>query len=322
MKNLIIVTIMSFLFISCSNKKKENFNLQKIIDVDNNRNYEQYFESLSDIYLDFLKDENNTLNTKIVYDSILNEKKDLNKLIIDGELEMKNYIVDSFPTSDKEITIYKYRSYLLEIKSKTELIKEKIILVTNFNNEKKIIPYPTMNNSKFDSLLKAKTHPNIIKEIDQSFIFREYNNTDLIFQKTKKRFDEYFNLFKSNNLKFLDYIYPPIIEKINNNSRFNNNEKKKFLEDLKKSKNKQEFDFKKFIIDDFYKLDCSKDENVYIVEYLINIDENTYIPGKSIVFIKDDTIYFMEMDIQEIENYYNDIFSNELINCIKKNILK
>lgn len=322
MKNLIIVTIMSFLFISCSNKKKENFNLQKIIDVDNNRNYEQYFESLSDIYLDFLKDENNTLNTKIVYDSILNEKKDLNKLIIDGELEMKNYIVDSFPTSDKEITIYKYRSYLLEIKSKTELIKEKIILVTNFNNEKKIIPYPTMNNSKFDSLLKAKTHPNILKEIDQSFIFREYNNTDLIFQKTKKRFDEYFNLFKSNNLKFLDYIYPPIIEKINNNSRFNNNEKKKFLEDLKKSKNKQEFDFKKFIIDDFYKLDCSKDENVYIVEYLINIDENTYIPGKSIVFIKDDTIYFMEMDIQEIENYYNDIFSNELINCIKKNILK
>lgn len=313
---------MSFLFISCSNKKKENFNLQKIIDVDNNRNYEQYFESLSDIYLDFLKDENNTLNTKIVYDSILNEKKDLNKLIIDGELEMKNYIVDSFPTSDKEITIYKYRSYLLEIKSKTELIKEKIILVTNFNNEKKIIPYPTMNNSKFDSLLKAKTHPNILKEIDQSFIFREYNNTDLIFQKTKKRFDEYFNLFKSNNLKFLDYIYPPIIEKINNNSRFNNNEKKKFLEDLKKSKNKQEFDFKKFIIDDFYKLDCSKDENVYIVEYLINIDENTYIPGKSIVFIKDDTIYFMEMDIQEIENYYNDIFSNELINCIKKNILK
>lgn len=201
MKHLIIVTIISFLFFSCSNKNKENFNLQKIIDVDNNRNYEQYFESLSDIYLDFLKEENKTLNTKIVYDSILNEKKELNKLIIDGELEMKNYIVDSFPTYDKEITIYKYRSYLLEIKSKTELIKEKIILVTNFNNEKKIIPYPTINNLKFDSLLKAKTYPNILKEIDQSFIFREYSNTDLIFQKTKKRFNEYFNLFKSNNLK-------------------------------------------------------------------------------------------------------------------------
>lgn len=321
MKNLLYIFITTILFISCSKKKsEEGFDLQKIIDVDNNGNYEEYFKSLSDIYLDFLKDENNTSDSKIVYDSILNEKKELNKLIVNGDLELKNHIIDSFTTSDKKIKIYKLRSHLLDVKSKTELIKEKIILLTSNN---KIIPYPTKSNPKFDSILKEKTNQNILKEIEQSSIYREYNNTDINFQQAKKRFREYTKLYKSNDIKFLEYIYPPVIQKISSNkSGFNSKQKKLFLENLKKSKNQQELDFKEFLIDDFYKLECYKEGDVYILEYLIDVNNNTYIPGKTIVFNKNNMIYFMEIDIQEIEEYYDEIFSKEFINCISQNALK
>lgn len=321
MKKIFLLILTSFIIISCSKSNEKGINLQKIIDVDNNGDYEYYFKSLSDIYIDFLKTENKSLDSEVIFDSIVKEKKELNNLIKDGKLNLKNHIIDSFPTSDKSTKIYKYRSHLSDIESKTELIKEKIFLLTNIKNKKKIIPYKPVNNSKFDSILNTNIHQNIINEIKNAFTYTEYNNTDFIFLETKKRFEEYTKLFKSNNLKFLDYLYPPIINKLNKNG-FNNKLRKQYIEDLIKSKNSQDLNFKRFFVDKFYSVECLKEKNVYILEYLIDVENNTFIPGKLVVIMEQNMIYFIEMDLEEIKENFNDIFPDEFINCLKENLSK
>jgi hypothetical protein len=322
MKKAIFLLITYFL-ISCSNSKEPENQIQNFIDVDVSADYKYYFDNLSSEYKDILKLQYNTSNLKVVYDSIVKNRKDIHDSIVAKKFVVKNYLIDSFSTSNKDLRIIKYRNNIYDTKHKSELFKEKIILEINHKGETKFTPYNPKSIPKIDSILSSKYSLSILNEIHKSLSFKQYENRDINFQKTKKRFEDYIANFKSNDLTLLEFVYPPIFQSLlasNNQTEFTQEQKRQLVEYIKKGRDSQKLNFKRFLIDKFNKISCSSEKNAYILNYAIDVENNLYIPGKLIVIIENEKVYFVEADIEELRTNYSNVFSKEFINCVESSI--
>lgn len=319
MKKAIFLLIMCIV-LSCSNNNKTESQIQNFIDVDLSADYKNYFDILSDEYKDVLKLQYNTSNMKVVYDSMVKSRKNIHDSIVAKRFVAKNYVVDSFSTSNKNLRIIKYRNNVYDTKNKSELFWEKILLEINHNGEKKYTPYGPKSTPKIDSILSSKFSPSILSEIHKSLSFKQYENSDINFKKIKKRYDDYIVFFKSDDLSLLEFVYPPLFQSLlasNNQTEFTQKQKRQIVESIKKGRDSQELNFKRFLIDGLKKITCSTEKNAYILNYAIDVENNIYIPGKLIVILENEKVYFVETDFEELKANYSNVFSEEFINCVE-----
>lgn len=321
MKNVFLFIIMFFLF-SCSNEKKDK--VQRFIDADLTEDYDYFLENLSHEYKEALKLQFDTPNLHIAYDSIVSSRKSYFGKLKEENILFKNHVINHITTSNKNLKIIKYRTHFTDMKNNSELFKEYLILEDYSNNgEKKYTPYIPKSTIGLDSILKEKYSATVLDEITSAIIFKEYTSDDPIFKKTEKRFTEYISYFDSYNMELLKFIYPPLFKSLA--ATFNQHElsieqKELIIKYLKQARDTQPFNVKRFLIDGFEKIDCATDIHAYIIDYAIDVNKNTYLPGKTIVIIENDEVYFLEADMEIIKTYFSSLFSDNFISCVENMI--
>lgn len=323
MKNIIIVFLIFSLF-SCNKDKQPVEKFQNFIDLDINADYKNYFDKLSNSYINILKIKYKTQDSNIVYDSIISEHKGIHDSIKLGVYRVKNTIIDSVISKEKNIRILKYRLSLFDAKHQSEMYQEKVVLEITNNKVIKYIPYNLGSLPQIDSLIISSYSQKLLDEISSTLKFKEYDENSKVFKDTKNRFVEYISLLKTDNLSLLNFVYPPIFQallKENNQVEFTLEQKKQFLDYIKKGKDSQKLNFKKFFIDKFKKTDCNE-KDAYFLDYAIYVGNNLYIPGKLIVIRENEEIYFIEADFSELKTNFLDVFSEDFLSCLERNLEK
>ncbi|CAD0009771.1 hypothetical protein [Flavobacterium salmonis] len=320
MKNIIIIFLIFSLF-SCNKNKQQVEKFQKFIDIDINADYKNYFDKLSSNYINVLKIKYKTQDSNKIYDILVSEHKGIHDSIKLGVYRVKNTMIDSVISKEKNIRILKYRLSLFDTKHQSEMYQEKVVIEITKNKVIKYIPYNPGSVPQTDSLIVSSYSQKLLDEISSTLKFKEYDENSKVFKKTKNRFVEYHSLFKTDNLSLLNFVYPPIFQallKENNQVEFTLEQKKQFLDYIKKGKDSQKLNFKKFLIDKFKKTDCNE-KDAYLLDYAIYVGNNLYIPAKLIVIQENEEIYFIEADFSELKTNYLNVFSEDFINCLEHN---
>lgn len=318
MKKLFLLLTISLIF-SCSDNQKTENQFQYFIDVDINADYKNYFEKLSNEYKDALKIKYQSPDLKIVFDSVLNNRRDIHNSIISKKIVVENFAIDSF-TTNENINVIKYRANIHDTRQNAQIFKERVLLEYIQDGEKKYTPYDPKWTPQLDSILNNKVTLSTIEKANDFLKFKEYEDSQADFQTTKNIFKEYIANFRSNNLKLLDFIYPPILENLlanNGQTEFTQEQKLELVEYIKKGRDSQELNFTQFLIDNFTKIDCFSDKRSYILDYVIDVENNLYISGKIIVIIENEKTYFIEADLNDIKENFSNIFDKEFINCVE-----
>ncbi|WP_430613136.1 hypothetical protein [Flavobacterium sp. JP2137] len=318
MKKLILLSLL-FIFSCSENTKKEN-QFQYFIDVDINGDYTSYFEKLSDEYKDALKFKYKTTEIGIVYDSIIEEKKEFHNFITNNEIILKNFIIDSIESTEENYRLIKYRVSMYDTKQNAKLFKDRILIESTYNGEKKYTPYDLKLTPKIDSIINDRISSNLIVKAHDLLKFKEYNSNNSDFEKIKNRFSKYVSYLESNDLKLLEFIYPPILETLlinSNQTEFTHKQKLELIEYIISSRNSQEMKFKRFLINQFDEIDCIAQKESYILDYAIDIENNIYIQGKAIVIKDNNNFYFIEADLEELKQNFENIFDQNTIDCLE-----
>lgn len=317
MKKLILLSLI-FIFSCSENTKKEN-QFQYFIDVDINGDYSNFFEKLSDEYKDALKFKYKTTELGTVYDSIIEEKKEFKNFITNNEIILKNFIVDSIESTEESYRLIKYRVSMYDTKQNAKLFKDRILIETTYNGEKKYTPYDLKLTPKIDSILNDRISSNLTVKAQDFLKFREYKSNNPDFEKIKNRFSKYVSYLESNDLKLLEFIYPPILETLlinSNQTEFTHKQKLELIEYIISSRNSQEMKFKRYLINQFDKIDCIAQKEAYILDYAIDVENNIYIQGKAIVIKENKNFYFIEADLEELKQNFENVFDKNTIDCL------
>jgi hypothetical protein len=280
---------------SCSQKQEKINAFQYFIDVDNNKDYRYYYNNLSDDYITIIKKQYKTNDTNVVFDSIVTRKINLVNGLKSQKFNITNTITDSIGTSNKDIIIVKYKTNFVNENNKSESYVERVLLQVSFNRIKKFIPYNPELNPTIDSLIKTKFTPFIFDELQKSLSPFHYKSDDVVFKKIEKQIELFGERIKKNDTAFLRHIYPPLIKSYLNDNNLNelsSENKLKMLNIIRNQFESRNVNFENLIIKNFIKIECTLKQNIYVVQYVVQMNGTLFLRGKMIVLIENNNVYF------------------------------
>jgi len=320
MKNKLTILLFFVLF-SCKNNRAEtNNNFLNWINCEKTGDLKFYLANVSDDYKSLLFNKYKTTDDRTLIDSVTNNDFQLIEIIKEGKMACENQILEEVKTTLPNISLIKYRMKLNDIEFDSKMFQERIVIKEYKSESEKYTPYDKNFRQQIDSLLVTKYNsPNLVSEISNLLEFKPYNSKEKQFTIIKKKFEGYVNAIKSNDENFLDYIYSPAFDLLvkESNGQLSHKEIQKYLlENLILSKRKQELNFKNYYIDNFNKINCTKKKELFILDYVIDVENNVYIPGKALVVFENNKVSFLEYNKTEYEGMYQTLFDAEIMQCI------
>lgn len=318
-----IISLLLIILISCNHRQDKLNASQYFIDLENNQDFKYYFNNLSNDYLTLLKKQYKTNDTSVVFDSVVKGKIRLINSLKLQKFNLINTITDSIQTSNKNLLIIKYNTIFAKEGNPPQSYVERVVLKVSNNKLKRFIPYNPELNPSIDSLLKSKYNQIVFSELQNSLLPTHYKSNNIKFKKIKNQIELYSESLKYNDTSFLQYIYPPLIKfylSTTNKNELSTEDKMAMLKIFKKQLASRNLNFENFIIKDFSKIDCSLNQEVYNVKYVLQMNGTLFLTGRMIVVLENNYIYFLEANIEDLMKIGQPYFSNEFINCIEKSL--
>lgn len=311
-----LLNVLVVLFFSCN---KNETTVLDILDAETNGDLKPYVEYISIDYKNLLFEKYNTQNEKVLIDSMKEYKKDLYEAIKNGKMVLTNHILAEEKTIFSNTVLIKYRVDLYDIEKESRVYRDKIIIKESTNSSFKVIPYEKVFTPNIDSLIQKKYDSDLLIKINDFLKFKSYSSNDSEFVGIKNRFESFIKCIKTEDLRFMEFIYPPalkLIAKQEGIENFDKSENKKLAMKLILEKRKSNLIFKEYYIEDFYKINC-ENKNLYFIKYAIEVKPNIYIPGKILVVLENNQLYFIEYNDKNFKEELPNLFEQEIMNCIE-----
>lgn len=314
-----LINLFLVLFLSC-NKNEDK--LLKVINWEATLDFKTYVENISTEYKNLLIIKYKTSNERILIDSIKAYKLDFYDKIKKGNMILTNHVLKEVKIKNSNASLIKYRVELYDVQNDSKVFKEKVIIKELVSGSFKFIPYEKVFIPNIDSLLQKKFDSELLITINQLLKLDTFSSEDSQFYDVKNRFEKYCNYIQINDSRFVDFVYPSAYELIvsQNGSKRNDEIEYKRIISEALGVNKKNIDLKnsQIYIQDFYKINCVKSQDMFFLKYAIEVKPNIYIPGKILVISENNQLYFIEYNDKNFKEELPNLFEQEIMNCIEQ----